>query len=348
MSRIASGALALALLLPGVSACGGANPGDVAARIPVPRVAITLDWGPALERLSGVSGAASRAAGELLSRNGVAVTPAARAASPIAPLPPERRERLAGRLGYLTDALASRRHAAERAASRFLPADFPRRVLRVVFVADHLEPGDGRVRVADGESRVVVIDLGGEFLARLDVDREAGVERLERWLASQAFLAAATECVADHPAWPQRTQIEKLLAAMTLYGIAEYLDSPPSDRFDDAGRRGPGRDLVARRALAEFDREFPRLVAADTPEEERAALVDRFWNGPPAQRFGIVAGQFMIDAIVRFAPPSRGREILERGPRELFVAYGEIGSGNAAIPRLSTSTLFLARTAREP
>lgn len=242
------------------------------------------------------------------------------------------------------EALAIRRAAIERAASRYLPASTPPTRLRVRLCLG-MPQGFVARSIVDGDSRGLLLDVGGlrTSLGAVNDDRlrdELG-KAIERRIAPELFTTAYESLERTRgDAFPV-ADLDRFRRAMLVEGIADHIAKPLEDRFDDLARRRPAVDVAARAAIERFERNLERALDPRTPEAERDALRFSFANDAPSAdaRWGVVVASAMIDAIERFAPHGRVRNLVAAGPASLGRAYAEVCSGHAAIPRLRTETI---------
>lgn len=242
------------------------------------------------------------------------------------------------------EALAIRRAAIERAASRYLPASTPPTRLRVRLCLG-MPQGFTAQSIVDADSRGLLLDVGGmrASLAAVDDDRlrdELG-KALERRIAPELFVTAYESLERTRGDTFPIADLDRFRRAMLVEGIADHIATPLEERFDDQARRRPAVDVAARAAIERFERNLERVLDPRTPDAERDALRFSFANDSPSAdaRWGIVVASAMIDAIERFAPHGRVRDLVAAGPTSLGRAYAEVCSGHAAIPRLRTETI---------
>ncbi len=229
--------------------------------------------------------------------------------------------------------------------------------------------------VADGERRILVVEapaLNRRVLGPLGVARsgsppraalasrlqDALGEELERIVAPELFHAAFSGYV-EHAdtwqRWPMHDPHGRAWFAVLDEAVGAALEIPRERAIDDRGRRPPQVDVEVRRELARFEANLARMVDRATPPDDAAALEWSMWNGvTPASadsvdgddRWGTRVVARMVEAVDKLGAPGRLREVLERGPFELFEAYVEVSGRSAAVPPLDQDTKDRLRSLR--
>lgn len=247
------------------------------------------------------------------------------------------------------EATAIRREFIERRVSGLLPDTSPYCVLPVVFVVGMQSGFTAQPFDEDGR-RALLVDLLGFADAvgaeRKDL-RDALGEELGLAISPELFFAAYAALEAQRGANVPRGDLERLQRTLLVEGVADHLGRSSDERYDGSRRHAPLVDATARDAFDLLERHLLVILDPNTSEAERRERVITFSNGPRQERYGVLAGSFMVDAIVRFSGSRRVALVLETGPQDLARAYAEVCSGHAAVPRLGTRvTSILASDAR--
>lgn len=350
-----------------VALLGGVNTATAAP--PALRCAIECDFGPAFEWLARARDPAAMKA------SWTATSGLARATRAIAAMRSEGVEQVEARIrGELESdlvfptlaeptllaraerairaavaATAIRREFIERRVSGLLPESSPYCVLPVVFVVG-MQSGFTAQPFDEGGRRALLVDVLG-FAEVVGAEREdlrdALGEELGLAISPELFFAAYAALEAQRGATVPRGDLERLQRTLLVEGVADHLGRSSDERYDGSRRHAPLIDAVARDAFAALEKHLLVILDPDTSEADRRERVITFSNGPREARYGVLAGSFMVDAIVRFSGSRRVAQILETGPQDLAWAYAEVCSGHAAVPRLGTRvTSILASDAR--